>query len=332
MKTRVASGKVMNAIAPKLLSLMGGSADLDPSTLTALKGDGDFESPDRASGDTQGSSGGGWNYAGRNLHFGIREHGMGAILNGMAAYGGIIPYGATFLIFSDYMRPPMRLAAMMQQRVVYVFTHDSIALGEDGTTHQPVEQLANLRAVPQLTVIRPCDANETAYAWRVAIESRDRPVALILTRQDVPTLDRSRYASAVELKHGAYILAEAANGQPQIILIATGSEVSLIVEAQLELEKQNIQTRLVSMPSWELFNAQPEEYRRSVFPPSIRARLAVEAGATQGWHRYVGDVGDVIGLDHFGASAPGPVLMREYGFTVENVCKRALALLEKKNA
>ncbi len=331
MKTRVASGKVMNAIAPKLLSLMGGSADLDPSTLTALKGAGDFESLDRASGDTQGSSGGGWNYAGRNLHFGIREHGMGAILNGMAAYGGIIPYGATFLIFSDYMRPPIRLAAMMKQQVIYVFTHDSIALGEDGTTHQPVEQLANLRAVPGLVVIRPCDANETAYAWRAAIESRDRPVALILTRQDVPTLDRKRYASAAELKRGAYILAEAANGQPQIILIATGSEVSLIVEAQLKLEKQNIQTRLVSMPSWELFNAQPEEYRRSVFPPRIRARLAVEAGATQGWHRYVGDLGDVLGLDHFGASAPGPVLMREYGFTVENVCKRALALLEKKN-
>jgi transketolase len=331
MKTRVASGKVMNAIAPKLLSLMGGSADLDPSTLTALKGAGDFESLDRASGDTQGSSGGGWNYAGRNLHFGIREHGMGAILNGMAAYGGIIPYGATFLIFSDYMRPPIRLAAMIKQQVIYVFTHDSIALGEDGTTHQPVEQLANLRAVPGLVVIRPCDANETAYAWRAAIESRDRPVALILTRQDVPTLDRNRYASAAELKRGAYILAEAANGQPQIILIATGSEVSLIVEAQLKLEKQNIQTRLVSMPSWELFNAQPEEYRRSVFPPRIRARLAVEAGATQGWHRYVGDLGDVLGLDHFGASAPGPVLMREYGFTVENVCKRALALLEKKN-
>jgi len=180
-------------------------------------------------------------------------------------------------------------------------------------------------------VIRPCDANETAYAWRAAIESRDRPVALILTRQDVPTLDRNRYASAAELKRGAYILAEAANGQPQIILIATGSEVSLIVEAQRELEKQNIQARLVSMPSWELFEAQPEEYRRSVFPPLIRGRLAVEAGATQGWHRYVGDLGDVLGLDHFGASAPGPVLMREYGFTVENVCKRALALLEKKN-
>jgi transketolase len=250
----------------------------------------------------------------------------------MAVHGGIIPYGATFLIFSDYMRPPMRLAAMMEQRVIYVFTHDSIGLGEDGTTHQPVEQLANLRAIPNLVVIRPCDANEAAYAWRVAIETQDRPVALILTRQAVPTLDRGRYASAAGLKRGAYILAEAGNGRPEIILIATGSEVSLVVEAQHELEKQNIQTRLVSMPSWELFDAQAEEYRRSVFPPSVRVRLAVEAGATQGWHRYVGDLGDVIGLDQFGASAPAPVLMREYGFTVENVCNRARALLEKNHA
>jgi transketolase len=332
MMTRMASGKVMNAIAPKLPSLMGGSADLDPSTFTALKGAGDFESSDRASGDTQGSNGGGWSYAGCNLHFGVREHGMGSILNGLAVHGGIIPYGSTFLIFSDYMRPPMRLAAIMEQRVIYVFTHDSIALGEDGTTHQPVEQLANLRAIPRMLVIRPCDANETAYAWRIAIETRDRPVALVLTRQAVPTLDRTRYASAAELKRGAYILAEAANGRPDIILIATGSEVGLIVEAQHELEKRNVQARLVSMPSWELFDAQAEEYRRSVFPPSIRARLAVEAGATQGWHKYVGDLGDVLGLDHFGASAPASVLMREYGFTVENVCKRALALLEKNNA
>jgi len=332
MKTRVASGKVMSAIAPKLPSLIGGSADLDPSTHTALKDRGDFESPDRASGDTQGSSGGGWNYAGRNLHFGIREHGMGAILNGLAVHGGIIPYGATFFIFSDYMRPPIRLAALMGQRVIYVFTHDSIGVGEDGATHQPVEQLANLRAIPRLVVIRPCDANETACSWRVAIETRDRPVALVLTRQDVPTLDRNHYASAEGLRRGAYILAEAANGRPEVILIATGSEVSLIVEARQQLQKQDIQTRLVSMPSWELFDAQTEEYRRSVFPPSIRTRLAVETGATQGWHRYVGEWGDVIGLDHFGASAPGPVLMREYGFTAENVCKRALALLEKNNA
>jgi transketolase len=332
MATRVASGKVLNALKSKLPGLIGGSADLDPSTHTALKDAGDFESPDRASGDTQGSSGGGWNYAGRNLHFGIREHGMGAILNGLAVHGGVIPYGATFFIFSDYMRPPMRLAAMMGQRVIYVFTHDSIGVGEDGATHQPVEQLANLRAIPRLIVIRPCDANETACSWRVAIETRDRPVALVLTRQDVPTLDRNLYASAEGLKRGAYILAEAANGRPEVILIATGSEVHLIVEARQQLQKQDIQTRLVSMPSWELFDAQTEEYRHSVFPPSVRTRLAVEAGATQGWHRYIGERGNVIGLDHFGASAPAPVLMREFGFTVENICKRALALLEKNNA
>ncbi|MEO8049168.1 MAG: transketolase [Acidobacteriota bacterium] len=332
VKTRVASGRVMNAIAAKLPSLMGGSADLDPSTYTVLEGAGDFEASDRASGDTQGSSGGGWSYTGSNLHFGIREHGMGSILNGMSVHGGFIPYGATFLIFSDYMRPPIRLAAIMEQRVIYVFTHDSIALGEDGATHQPVEQLANLRAIPRLVVIRPCDANETACAWRVAIETQDRPVALILTRQDVPTLDRNLYAAADSLKHGAYILAEANGGHPKIILIATGSEVSLIVDAQRELEKQNIAARLVSMPSWELFDAQPEEYRRSVFPPSIPARLSVEAGVTQGWRRYVGDRGDVIGLDHYGASAPAEVLMREYGFTVENVCRRALALLAKVSA
>jgi len=332
MKTHAASGQVMSAIASKLPSLIGGSADLDPSTHTALKDEGDFESPDRASGDTQGSSGGGWNYAGRNLHFGVREHGMGAILNGLAVHGGFIPYGATFFIFSDYMRPPIRLAAMMEQRVIYVFTHDSLGVGEDGATHQPVEQLANLRAIPHLIVIRPCDANETACAWRVAIETRDGPVALILTRQDVPTLDGNRYASAEGLKRGAYILAEAASGRPEVILVATGSEVNLIVEARQQLQKQDIQTRLVSMPSWELFDTHTEEYRRSIFPPSVRPRLAVEAGATQGWHRYIGQWGDVVGLDHFGASAPGPVLMREFGFTAENVCKRAIALLEKTNA
>ena len=332
MKTRVASGKVMGSIAPHLSSLFGGSADLDPSTHTALKDAGDFESEDRASGDTQGSSGGGWNYGGRNLHFGIREHGMGAILNGLALHGGFIPYGATFFVFSDYMRPAMRLAAIMEQRVIYVFTHDSIGVGEDGTTHQPVEQLANLRAVPRLIVIRPCDANETACAWRVAIETRDRPVAMVLTRQDVTTLDRTLYAPAEGLRRGAYILSEAAGGTPQLILIATGSEVDLIVEAQKLLQREGIQARLVSMPSWELFEIQTEDYRRSVIPLSIRARLAVEAGATQGWHRYIGEWGDVIGLDHFGASAPAPILMREFGFTVENVCQRARAVLEKSRA
>jgi len=322
--TRVASGKVMNAVAPRLPTLIGGSADLDPSTHTALKGLGDFESPGASARDRQGSEGG-WSFAGRNLHFGVREHAMGAILNGLAAHGGTVPFGATFLIFSDYMRPPIRLAALMELHVIYVFTHDSIALGEDGPTHQPVEQLAALRAVPNLVVIRPSDANETAVAWRVAIESK-RPVAIILTRQNVPTLDRTRFAAADGLRRGAYVLADAPNGKADLVLIATGSEVGLIVAAAQKLSAQQIGVRCVSMPSWELFDAQPREYRDAVLPPAIAARLAVEAGSTQGWHRYVGDRGDVLGVDRFGASAPGDVLLREYGFTVENVCRRALAL------
>jgi transketolase len=254
---------------------------------------------------------------------------MGAILNGMALHRGLIPYGATFLIFSDYMRPPMRLAAMMGLHVVYVFTHDSIAVGEDGATHQPVEQLAGLRSVPQLLVLRPADANETACAWRVAVEKRDGPVALVLTRQDVPTLDRTRFASAMGLRQGGYILSDAPNGKPALILIATGSEVALIVAAAERLRAQDIAVRLVSLPCWELFDAQPVEYREAVLPPTVAARLAVEAGASMGWHRYVGDHGDVLAVDRFGASAPGNVVQREYGFTVDNVCALALAVLRR---
>lgn len=331
MATRVASGKVLSAISAKLPSLIGGSADLDPSTHTALKAMGDFENPRDESGNLQGSTGGGWSYGGRNLHFGVREHAMGSIANGLAVHGGIIPFTATFFTFSDYMRPPIRLAALMEQGVIFVFTHDSIALGEDGSTHQPIEQMASLRAIPNLLVIRPCDANETAVAWRVALERRNQPVALVLTRQDVPTLDRSQFASAECLRRGAYVLADAPDGKPNLILIATGSEVGLIVAVRQELQEQKIAVRLVSMPSWELFKAQSQEYRDSVLPPSVRARLAIEAGATQGWCKHVGDGGDVIGVDRFGASAPGPVMMREYGFTVENVCQRALALLERKH-
>ncbi|MGZ5124204.1 MAG: transketolase [Burkholderiales bacterium] len=327
MATRVASGKVMNAVASRLPALIGGSADLDPSTHTALLKLGDFEPPVTSAGDTQGSAGGGWSYAGRNLHFGVREHGMGAILNGLAAHGGTVPFGATFLIFSDYMRPPIRLAALMGLHVIYVFTHDSIAVGEDGSTHQPVEQLAALRAIPHLDVIRPCDANETAAAWRVALETRDRPGARILSRQNVPTLDRTQFAAADGLRRGAYILADAPNSKPDLILIASGSEVGLIVAAHQKLEAQNIRTRIVSMPSWELFDAQSREYRDTVLSPSTAVRLAVEAGVSQGWHRYVGDRGDALSVERFGASAPGEVVMREYGFTVENVCRRALALL-----
>ncbi|SFB07167.1 transketolase [Collimonas sp. OK607] len=327
MATRVASGKVMNAIAAHLPALIGGSADLDPSTYTSLKGLGDFEPADIIAGDRQGSDGGGWSYAGRNLHFGVRELAMGAIINGMAAHGGALPFGATFLVFSDYMRPAIRLAALMGLQVIYVFTHDSIALGEDGGTHQPVEQLASLRALPNLIVLRPADANETAIAWRVAVQSHERPVALVLTRQNVPTLDRSQFAAAEELQRGAYILADAPDGSPELILIASGSEVGLIVAARLQLLAQNIQVRVVSMPSWELFDEQPQAYRDTVLPPAIGAKLAVEAGVAQGWHRYVGDHGDVLAIDHFGASAAGEVVMREYGFTVDNVCQRALALL-----
>ena len=324
--TRVASGKVMNAIAPKLPTLIGGSADLDPSTYTALKGLGDFNYPPSKHEDQQGSDGGGWSYAGRNLHFGVREHAMGAIVNGLAAHGGFIPYGSTFLIFSDYMRPPMRLAALMGLHVVHVFTHDSIALGEDGPTHQPVEQLANLRAVPNLTVIRPCDANETAVAWRVALETRDRPVVLVLSRQNVPTLDRSHYAAADGLRRGAYVLSDALNGKPELILIASGSEVGLIVAAAERLHTQGVAVRCVSMPSWELFDALTPAERDAVLPSSVSARLAVEAGVAQGWHRYVGDAGDVLSVERFGASAPAEVLLREYGFSVEEVCRRALTL------
>ena len=275
----------------------------------------------------RGVCGGGWGVAGRERVSGMREQSVGVGVNGWSGHGVTVPFCATFWNFSDDMRPPIRLAALMGLHVIYVFTHDSIALGEDGATHQPIEQLASLRSVPRLTVIRPGDANETAVAWRVALETRDRPVALILTRQSVPTLDRTHFAAADGLRRGAYTLADAPDGKPDLILIASGSEVGLIVAAAEQLLAQGVRARIVSMPSWELFDAQPKEYRDAVLVPSIKARLAVEAGASQGWHRYVGDHGDVLGVDRFGASAPGEVVLREYGFTVENVCKRALATL-----
>jgi transketolase len=330
MATRVAAGKAENAFGPQLPELIGGSGDLDPSTKTALKDAGDFQSPERAVGDLQGSAGGGWSRAGRNIHFGVREHAMGAILNGLAAHGGVLPFGATFLAFSDYMRPSIRLAALSSLHVIYVFTHDSIGLGEDGPTHQPVEHLAALRAIPNLIVVRPGDANEAAAAWRVAVETRDRPVALVLSRQDVPTLDRRSFPSADALRLGAYVLADAPRGEPSLILIASGSELSLIVAAGRLLSARGVAVRLVSMPSWELFEAQTPEYRESVLPSAVGARLAVEAGVSQGWSRYVGDRGGVLGVDRFGASAPGPTVLREFGFTPENVCARALALPDMK--
>lgn len=329
MATRSASGQVMNAIAPRLPALSGGSADLDPSTKTALKGQGDFNPPPSKNEDEQGSEGGGWSYGGRNIHFGVREHAMGAIANGLSAHGGFIPYASTFLIFSDYMRPAIRLAALMRLHVVYVFTHDSIALGEDGPTHQPVEQLASMRAIPDLIVIRPSDANETAHAWRVALEARARPVALVLTRQDLPTLDRNRYAHASGLRNGGYVLSDAPDGKPALILIASGSEVSLILQAAERLQGEGIAVRCVSIPSWELFDALPRAERDAVLPPTVPARLAVELGVAQGWHRYVGDGGAVLSVEKFGASAPAAVLLENYGFTVDNVCTRARALLKR---
>ena len=326
LATRDASGKVMNAIAPRLPALTGGSADLDPSTKTALKGQGDFNPPPDNAGE-QGDDSNDWSHAGRNLHFGVREHAMGAIVNGLAAHGGFIPYGSTFLIFSDYMRPSIRLAALMGLHVVHVFTHDSIAVGEDGPTHQPVEQLASLRAIPNLVVIRPGDANETAVAWRVALETRDRPVLLVLTRQALPTLDRSRYAAADGVRRGAYVLSDAPNGKPELILLASGSEVSLIVAAAERLGDQGVAVRCVSMPSWELFESLPQAERDAVLPPSITARLAVETGVLQGWERYLGARGEMLCVERFGASAPAAVVLREYGFSVDNVCARAKAVL-----
>ena len=313
--TRNASGKVLNAIAKQVRNLVGGSADLAPSNKTLIKDGGDFLAD---------------HYDRRNMRFGVREHGMGGILNGMALHGGLIPYGGTFLIFSDYMRPAIRLAALMRLKVIYVFTHDSIGLGEDGPTHQPVEQLAALRAIPNLVVIRPCDASETACAWRFALEHKNGPVALALTRQNVPVLDRAQFASAEGLHKGAYVLAEPQAGDPDVILLATGSEVHLALDASRRLEERGVRSRVVSMPSWELFDRQPESYRSQVLPPDIRVRIALEAGVAQGWHRYVGDGGDVVEIDSFGASAPYPVLYEKFGLTAESAVERALKLLNRQ--
>ena len=328
--TRVASGKVMNAIAPKLPTFLGGSADLDPSTHTALKGEGDFEPQHETQEDTQGSEGGGWRYSGNNLHFGVREHAMGTVLDGLAAHGGTLPFGATFLIFSDYMRPPMRLAALMKLHVIYVFTHDSIALGQDGPTHQPIEQLLGLRSIPNMMVIRPADANETAAAWRVAIEHTGGPIALVLTRQNVPILDPQKYTQIpLGVRSGGYVLEHASgNTTPDITLIATGSEVQLALGAREKLEAQGVKARVVSLPCWNLFDKQPDEYKEAVLPPDV-PMLAIEAGTSLGWRPYVGPGIATIGVDRFGASAPGETVMREYGFTVEHVVQQALSIVRQ---
>ncbi len=325
---RKVSEGVLQRLAAAVPELLGGSADLNPSCRTWLKGCGDLQRPGtRPAGEVQGEVGGGWDYGGRNLHFGVREHAMGAIANGLALHGGIRPYAATFFIFSDYMRPSLRLAALMGLPVVYIFTHDSIGVGEDGPTHQPVEQLMSLRAVPNLTVIRPADPAEIVEAWRVALRNRSGPTAIVLSRQNLPLLDRRETASAEGLRRGGYLLWESPESL-RLILLATGSEVYLALQAGRELAGRGIGVRVVSLPSWELFDRQPRLYREAILPPTVRARVAVEAGIRLGWERYVGLDGAVVGLDTFGAGAPGHVLMEQFGITVERVRQAAEALLE----
>ncbi|MFL5481487.1 MAG: transketolase [Gemmatimonadaceae bacterium] len=311
--SRAASGVVINAIAKKLPELMGGSADLASSTNTIIKGEPSF-SPE--------------NYAGRNFHFGIREHGMGSIMNGISLWGGIIPYGATFLIFSDYMRPPVRLACIMDRHVIYVYTHDSIGLGEDGPTHQPIEQLSALRAIPEFTVIRPADASETTEAWRAALK-HNGPTALVLTRQKLSFIDRSKYAPASGLARGAYVLADEPGGKPDIVLMSSGSEVALILDAQKQLEADGIRARAVSMPSHEIFARQDQAYRDSVLPKGIK-RIAMEAAHPMSWYKWVGDDGVILGLERFGASAPAPTIYEHLGITVDHIVKTAKQLLDRK--
>jgi len=310
--TRVSSGQVLNTIAKNVPALMGGSADLAPSNKTMIEGEAGFQA---------GS------YDQRNIHFGVREHGMAGVMNGMALHGGLIPYGGTFLIFSDYMRPAIRLACLMKQHVIYVMTHDSIGLGEDGPTHQPIEQLASLRAMPNLTVIRPADANETAEAWRMAVTNNAGPTLLALSRQSLPTIDRSSHGAANGLAQGAYILKDSDKEIPDVILLATGSEVHIALTAAAALADKGTGVRVVSMPSWELFESQPETYRQQVLPAAVTARVAIEAGATLGWSRYIGYRGRIIGLDHFGASAPMKELYTRFGLTVDRVVEAAKALI-----
>lgn len=327
MSTRVAGGEVMNALAKYIPNIIGGSADLNPSTNTALKGRGDFQPAESGGPGTLGAVGGVWNYSGNNVAFGVREHAMGAAVNGMAAHGGVLPFSATFLVFSDYMKPAVRLGALSRLKAFYVFTHDSVAVGEDGPTHEPVEHLAGLRAIPNLTVIRPADANETAEAWAFAIQ-HDGPTLFVLTRQNVPHLDRSN-AQEPGVAKGAYILSEADGGTPEVILIGTGSEVSLCMGAQQQLRSQGVSARVVSMPSWNLFAAQNEAYRESVLPRAIKKRITVEAGSPFGWCQWAGDEGAILGIDHYGASAPGEEIMKQFGFTAERVTTTALRLLGK---
>ncbi len=329
MPTRKASEAVLQALARKMPELMGGSADLTPSSLSWLKGFGDFQVPKRSPEGLQGVVGGEWGYGGRNVHFGVREHAMGAIVTGMAMHGGIIPYAATFFVFSDYMRPPMRLAAMSKVRVIYIFTHDSIGLGEDGPTHQPIEHLMNFRAIPNLTVIRPADAAEAVEAWRMALLNTHGPTAIIFTRQTVPILDRTQCAPAEGLRCGGYILWQSVKGTPEVILIGTGSETHIALEAGKKLAAEGINVRVVSLPSWELFDGQPADYRETVLPSGVKARVAVEAGIKLGWEHYVGLEGNVVGMDTFGASAPYRVLYEKFGIAADHVVQAAKGLLRR---
>jgi len=325
--TRVAGGEVMNALAKSIPNLIGGSADLNPSTNTALKGMGDFQPAEFGGAGSMGAVGGVWGYGGRNVAFGVREHAMGAAVNGMAAHGGVLPFSATFFVFSDYMKPAVRLGALMQLKVFYVFTHDSIGVGEDGPTHEPIEQLAGVRAIPGLTVLRPGDSNETAEAWAWAM-GHNGPTLFVLSRQNVPHLDRSN-AKEPGVAKGAYILSEAESGAPDVILIGTGSEVALCVKAQAKLKGYGVQARVVSMPGMSLFESQDAAYRESVLPRSVKKRVAVEAASTFGWDRWTGGEGHIIGIDHYGASAPGDAIMKNFGFTVGNVTASALRLVGK---
>ncbi|MDQ3186118.1 MAG: transketolase [Pseudomonadota bacterium] len=329
VSTRVAAGQALNALAQCIPNIIGGSADLNPSTNTGLKGQGDFQPAETQDGtrDIAGAVGGVWGYAGRNIAFGVREHAMGAAVNGIAAHGGLLPFSATFLVFSDYMKPAIRLGALMGLRAIYVFTHDSVAVGEDGPTHEPIEHLAGLRAIPGLTVIRPADANETAEAWAVAVQ-RNTPTLLALTRQNVSVLDRSHSQDA-GVARGAYILAEAEGGAPQVLLIGTGSEVELCVKAQARLKELDVRARVVSLPSWELFAEQEGGYRERVLPVAMQKRVTVEAGTSFGWERFAGSEGTIIGIDRFGASAPAEETMKRFGFTAERVTAAALRLLDR---
>ncbi len=325
LSTRVAGGEVMNALAKHIPNLIGGSADLNPSTNTALKGLGDFQPSEFGGAGTLGAVGGAWGYGGQNVAFGVREHAMGGAVNGMAAHGGVLPFSATFLVFSDYMKPAVRLGALSGLKVFYVFTHDSVGVGEDGPTHEPVEQLAGLRAIPGLTVIRPADGNETAEAWAFAVQ-HNGPTLFALTRQNVPHLDRS-HAKDPSVARGAYILSEAEGGAPEVILIGTGSEVSLCMTAQEKLKSQGVKARVVSMPSCHLFAKQDEAYRESILPKSLKKRVTVEAASSFGWHRWAGDEGIIIGIDRYGASAPGEEIMEHLGITADHVTEAALQMV-----